>query len=151
MRVGYGAEVGRATPSTPPYLTAGGLRRPALCGLRHWQGDDMANVVPKSYDVAKREYAAEVERLAGLAFDRYCRDIYTALYLCGTRRAGVDTHNPQAAVWERLSVGSEADIDARPEVVIVCPEPLPRSMTRMQLAGWVRERLNREPLAIFAD
>lgn len=111
----------------------------------------MANVVPKRWDDIQREYAEELRRLAELAFRRYSRNLYELLYLAGTKRTGLDTHNPSRWVWERLTVASATEVSGREELEVVRGDEVPRNLTVDGLVSWFRERLAKEPLAIFAD
>lgn len=106
--------------------------------------------VRKPWSQLERELADECRRLAELAFHRYCRNLSVPLYLCGSKRKAY-THNETIWLWEKFSVGSCEEIDAREEIFTVQPEALPRHLTVDQLAGAVRKSLSTERLAMFAD
>lgn len=112
----------------------------------------MPAIVPKPYAQMQREFADECQRLAELAFRRACQNNYDHLYLCGSKETGLDTLNPRAAIWRRLSVATAEEIDARPELTIVRQEKLPaHHRTIEHLAVIIRDWLKSEPLWIFAD
>lgn len=112
----------------------------------------MPAIVVKSYKQCQAEFAAEIKRLAELAFRRMCRNNHEALYLVGTKRKGMDTLQPWAEIWERLSIASADEHDARkPDLMLVRSERLPMSVTLEHLGEIIRDWLKREPLWIFAD
>ncbi len=108
----------------------------------------MPVVSPRPYAECRRLFHEECVRLAELAFHRYCRNSYQTLLLCGTKRAGL---NPRVGIWERLSVATAEEIEARPELEIVRQDKVPCHLTLGHLTDVIRDWLGKEPLAIFAD
>lgn len=111
----------------------------------------MPAVIVRKWADMRAEYETECRRLADAAIARYCQDIYNPLYLAGTKRAGLDTLNPRAAIWCRLDVLSEVQIDTSAVFMTACGESIPRHMDSDQLKDWIMGKLNSEPLWIFAD
>ncbi len=89
-------------------------------------------------------------RLAELCFERYCRNLYEPLYLVGTQRPCLDTHNPRLPIWEHLTVATAAEEESG-AFIIVRPEPLPRHLTIEHLADFIRDWLKTEPIWCYAD
>ncbi len=108
-------------------------------------------VVPRKDEDCKRDYYAECRRLAELAFERYCGNIWEPLYLAGTKRCGLDTLNPRSEIWASLDVATELYIHNSAVLMTVDGRALPRHMTVDQLADYIQDLLRSVPLWIFAD
>lgn len=113
----------------------------------------MPAIVSRPWDAKVREFEELLTRLADLASNRYVRDIYQRLYVAAKRAAGADSLNPSLMIWDAtgMTVATDNEIDDRDDVFAVFGEAIPRHMTRDGLRDWLRERLRREPLSIFAD
>lgn len=98
------------------------------------------NDARKTYESKIAEFSALCRNLAEYAWREYFRNGLQPLYVIGTRC-------PQSRIWAGFQIAEDAPDGSE----YLTPEHLPRDKTRDYLAAWIREKLNREPLYIFAD
>ena len=109
----------------------------------------MPIVSPRPYKEMQAAFWKECERLADLASAAYFRNPMQRLYIAGRKRAGLDTLNPLAQIWQEFFLVNE--YDERDGWEIVCGEHIPRNYPVTEYPSWIHERLKREPNYIFAD